>query len=205
MSKYFKWNFKNAGDFTKDLEEVRWTPYLAWVITLTGLLREQNLNQTLVAILSIFYPPERRQDPTAITEHSDKMYLLCRNGKHPLQLWQSVSLNAKSFLIENQITFYRNLGNIQVGFYRWLFLSVQVKPVCPSSWFQGLTNNPQNKAKSSSQKLSTKKYKEYQPHVLTQLCHQGHRMNASEKNKKRNKNYNIRSKENEEKKKRKKM
>lgn len=51
--------------------------------------------------------------------------------------------------------------------------------------------------------MSTKRYKEYQPQVLAQLCHQGHRMNASEKNKKRNKNYKIRSKENEEKKKRK--
>lgn len=49
--------------------------------------------------------------------------------------------------------------------------------------------------------MSTKKYKEYQPHVLAQLCHQGHKMKASEKNKKRNKNYNIRSKENEEKRK----
>lgn len=124
--------------------------------------------------------------------------------KHSLQLWQSVSLNKKLFLIENPILDFLQKSrkeNIQVGLYRRLFLSVQVKPVCPYSWFQGLTNNPQNMAKSRSQKLSTKKYKEYQPHVSAQLCHQGHRMNASEKNKKRNKNYNIRSKENEEKRK----
>lgn len=40
----------------------------------------------------------------------------------------------------------------------------------------------------------------YQPECSAPWGHQGHRMNASEKNKKRNKNYNIRPKENEEKK-----
>lgn len=147
---------------------------------------------------------DRRQEPTAITELSGKMYLLCKNGKHSLQFWKSVSLNTKSFLIGNPILDFLQKSrkeSIQIGLHRLFFLSVQVKPICPSSWFQGLTNNPQNMAKSRSWKLSTKKYKEYQPHVLAQLCHQGHRMNASEKNKKRNKNYNIRSKENEEKRK----
>jgi hypothetical protein len=40
----------------------------------------------------------------------------------------------------------------------------------------------------------------HQPEFLDHWSRQGHRMNASEKNKKRNKNYNIRPKENEEKK-----
>lgn len=66
------------------------------------------LNSNIVCYLSIQH--DRRQDPTAITGLSDKMYLLCKNGKHSLQLWQSVSLDAKSFLIENPMTFCRNLG-----------------------------------------------------------------------------------------------
>lgn len=47
--------------------------------------------------------------------------------------------------------------------------------------------------------------KGYQPEFLAHRSHQGHRMNASEKNKKRNKNYKIRPKENEGEKKKKKM
>ena len=47
------------------------------------------------------------------------------------------------------------------------------------------------------------KRKGYQPEFLAHGSRQGHRMNASEKNKKRNKNYKIRPKENEAKKKRK--
>lgn len=45
--------------------------------------------------------------------------------------------------------------------------------------------------------------KGYTPEFSAHGSHQGHRMNASEKNKKRNKNYNIRPKENEKKKRKK--
>lgn len=92
----------------KDLEEVKSTLYFAWVVMLTRLLRKQNLSQVILCLLSIQH--DRRQEPTKITGLSDKMYLLCKNGKHSLQLWQSISLTTRSFLIENPITSCRNLG-----------------------------------------------------------------------------------------------
>lgn len=63
----------------KDLEEVKSTPYFAWMVMLTGLLVNQNLSQTLFTTS----PPSttERQELTAITEISDKMCLLCKNGK----------------------------------------------------------------------------------------------------------------------------
>ena len=120
----------------KDLQEVKLTPFLHGWWCLQGFLENKTENQTVFATSLAWQK---------VGSYSNTWTF--RPNLPALQNWKAPSAVRAVSILECKITSHwkpndflqksrKVTEGIQVGFYRWLFLSVQAKPVYPPHGFR---------------------------------------------------------------------